>query len=96
MTKITPGRGVNNLVDARQREGVLRTSLIDICVVNTQPPLPIRVAHNYRIGQPRRVEHSSHQTCCFQLPNLLYDELLPLQSLLSDLLLDGPRVGADN
>ena len=70
--------GVNNLVDARQREGVLRTSLIDICVINTQSPLPIRLAHHYRIGQPRRVEHSSHQSCRFQLPDLLCDELLPL------------------
>ena len=93
---MTPCRGVDNLVDARQREGVLRTSLIDICVINTQPLLPIRLAHHYRIGQLRRVEHSSHQTRRFQLPDLLCDELLPLQSLLSDLLLDGPRVGADS
>ena len=38
------------------------------------------------------MEHSSHQACRFQLPDLLCDELLPFQSLLPDLLLDGPRM----
>ena len=94
--KITTSSGVYNLVDAWQSERILWTSFIDICVVNTQPPLPIRLAHHYGIGQPRRVEHSPHQTYRFQLPDLLRDELLPLQSLLSDLLLDGPRMGADS
>ena len=76
-------------VDAWQREGVLRTSLIDICVVNTQPPLPICLAHYHWIGQPRWMEHSSYQTRCFQFPDLLCDELLSFQSLLPDLLLNG-------
>ena len=90
------GRGVNNLVDARQREGVLSTRLIDICVVNTQPPLPVCLAHHHRIGQPRRMEYSSHQACRFQLPDLFCDELLPFQSLLPDLLLDGSRMRTNN
>ena len=40
------------------------------------------------------MEHSSDQVCRLQLPDLLDDELLSLQSLLSDLLLDGPCMRA--
>ena len=42
------------------------------------------------------MEYSSHQASRFQLPNLLCDELLPFQSLLPDLLLDGLRMRTDN
>src|SRR4051812_26895360 len=42
------------------------------------------------------MEHPSYQTRCFQFPDLLCDELLPFQSLLSDLLLDGPRMRTNN
>ena len=41
------------------------------------------------------MEYSLDQTCCLQLPDLLDDELLSFQSLLSDLLLDKPCMGAD-
>ena len=75
---------------------VIWIGLIDICVINTQPPLPICLAHYHRVGQPRWMEHSYYQTSCFQFLDLLYDELLSLQSLLSDLLLDGPRMRTDN
>ena len=42
------------------------------------------------------MEHSSDQACRLQLPDLLDDELLSLQSLLPDLLLDGSRMGTDS
>src|SRR3954464_13460505 len=42
------------------------------------------------------MEHSCYQTRYFQFPDLFYDELLPFQSLLSDLLLDGPRMRTDS
>ena len=42
------------------------------------------------------MEHSSYQTRCFQFPDLLCDELLSFQSLLSDLLVDGPRMRTDS
>ena len=42
------------------------------------------------------MEHSSYQTRCFQFPDLFSNEILSFQSLLSDLLLDGPRMRADN
>ena len=42
------------------------------------------------------MEHSFDQACRLQLPDLLDDELLSLQSLLSDLLLDGPRMGTNS
>ena len=62
----------------------------------TQPPFPICLTHYHSIGQPRGVEYSSDQARCLQLPDLFDDELLPLQSLLSDLMLDRPRMGIDN
>src|SRR3990170_8147312 len=42
------------------------------------------------------MEYPSHQPCRFQLPDLLCDEPLPLQSLLPDLLLDGSCMRTDN
>ena len=42
------------------------------------------------------MQHSSDQTSCFKFLNLLGNELLPLQSLLLDLLLDGPGMWADS
>src|SRR3989337_3171921 len=42
------------------------------------------------------MESSSPQSCRFQLPDLLCDELLPLQSLLPDLLLDGSFMRTDS
>ena len=42
------------------------------------------------------MEHSSYQTRCFQFPDLLCDELLSFQSLLSDLLRDGLRMRTDS
>src|SRR3954465_11384543 len=93
---VTSGRGVNNLVDTRQGKWVFGTSFIDIGKVDTKPPFPICLAHDYRIGQPRRMEHSSDEACCFQLLDLFYDEFLALHCLLSDFLLDGPRMRADS
>ena len=42
------------------------------------------------------MEHSSYQTRCLQFPDLFCDELLSFQSLLSDLLLDGPRMRTES
>ena len=94
--QVTPGSGVHDLVDAWQGEGILWTGFVDICIINAQPPFSIRLVHHDRIGQPRWMEHSSHQTRCFQFLDLLCDELLLFQSLLSDLLLDGPRMRTDS
>ena len=41
------------------------------------------------------MEYSSDQACCFQLLDLLCNELLAFYCLFSDSLLDGPRVRAD-
>ena len=41
------------------------------------------------------MEYSSDQACCFQLPDLLYNEFLTLYYLLPNSLLDGPRVRTD-
>src|SRR3954470_16924091 len=42
------------------------------------------------------MEHSSYQTRCLQFPDFFCDKLLSFQSLLSDLLLDGPRMRIDS
>ena len=52
--------------------------------------------HHHWIGQPRGVEYSSNLARRLQLPDFLDDELLSLQSLLPDLLLDGPCMRTDS
>ena len=42
------------------------------------------------------MEYSSDQTNCLKFLDLFGDKLLPLQSLLPDLLLDGPGMWADS
>ena len=78
------------------REMGFGTSFINISEVNTKPPFPVRLAHDYRIGQPRRMEHSSDKACCFQLLDFFCDEFLALHCLFPDFLLDGPRIRTDS
>src|SRR3990170_6959104 len=42
------------------------------------------------------MQYSSYQTSCLKFLDLFSNKLLPLQSLLSNLLLDGPGMRADN
>src|SRR3954471_247706 len=93
--QVTSGCGVDNLVNARQGKWVFGTSFVDIGEVDAKSPFPVRLAHDYRIGQPRRMEHSSDEACCFQLLDLFGDELLALHCLFPDSLLDGPRMRTD-
>ena len=74
---------------------VFGTSFIDIGKVDTKPPFPVCLTHDYRIGQPRRMEHSSDKACCFHLLNFFRDEFLALNCLFPNSLLDGPRMRTD-
>ena len=48
----TPSSGVNDSVDTRQSERVFRTVFVEVCVVNTHPPLIVVLLENqYRIRQ---------------------------------------------
>src|SRR3954467_15450830 len=93
--QVASGRGVNNLVDARQGKWIFRASSVDIGEIDAKPPLPVCFAHDDRIGQPRRREHASDEACRFQLLDLLRDKLLALHCLFPDLLLDDPRMRTD-
>src|SRR3954471_10724583 len=93
--QVTSGCGVDNLVNARQGKWVFGTSFVDIGEVDAKSPFPVRLAHDYRIGQPRGMEHSSDEACCFQLLDLFGDEFLALHCLFPDSLLDGPRTRTD-
>src|SRR3954466_7809194 len=83
------------MVNARQGKWVFGTSFVNIGKVDTKPPFPVCLAHDYRIGQPRRMEHSPDKACRFQLLDLFCDEFLALRCLLPDFLLDGPRMRTD-
>src|SRR3954466_16413489 len=83
------------MVNARQGKWIFGTSFVNISKVDAKPPFSVCLAHDYRIGQPRRMEHSSDEACCFQLLDFFCDEFLALPCCFPDLLLDGPRVRTD-
>ena len=57
--------------------------------------LPPSFRHDDGVGQPLRVLDLSDEPGVEELVHLEADELLPLDGLLVDLLLDGPKVGED-
>jgi hypothetical protein len=73
---------------------VLGTSLIQAGVVDAHPKLPIRLWDDDWVGQPHRVMDLFDEASIKQLPDLLTDEVLPLNGLPSRLLTDrfGVRV----
>jgi hypothetical protein len=47
--------GVNDLVDARKREGVFKVVMVEIGVVDTHSPFVGFLRYKHRIGEPNRV-----------------------------------------
>ena len=61
------GRRVNDLVDARQTERVLRAVLIEIGIINTHPPvLFILFENEYKICKPLGMHDLSNKTGSLQ------------------------------
>src|SRR3954470_20883150 len=78
------------------REMDLWDKFVNISKVDAKPPFPVCFVHDNRIGQPRRMEHTSDKACGFQLLDLFCDESLALHCLLPDFLLDVPRMRTDD
>ena len=76
--------------------GVLRASFVEICEIYAKPPFPISLPDYHWICQPHGVQHPSDQTSSFKLLNLFGNELLPLQGLLSNLMLDASGMWAES
>jgi hypothetical protein len=60
---------------------VLGTSLIEVGVVDAHPKLPVGLGNDDWIGQPYWVMDLFDEASVQQLPDLLTDEILPLNGL---------------
>jgi hypothetical protein len=60
--QVTAGRGVDDLINTRQPEGVLGVVLVEVGVVDAHPP-PVRVllADEDGVGEPLRMEDFSDE-----------------------------------
>ena len=55
---------VDDLVDARESEGILRAMLVEVCVIDAHPPLIVILFENeYWIRQPLRVVNLFDESC---------------------------------
>jgi hypothetical protein len=74
---------------------VFRTCLIETCVVDAHPKLPIGLRDDHRIGQPPRVVDLPYEASVEQLLDFFTDEVLLLNGLLMGPLLGWPGVGVN-
>jgi hypothetical protein len=83
------------LIYSWEGKRVFGTCLIETCVVDAQPKLPVSLRDDNRVGQPLRVVDLSYEASIEQPFDFFTDEVLPLNGLLPGLLLDWPSVGVD-
>jgi hypothetical protein len=83
------------LIYSWEGKRVFGTCLIKTCVVDAHPKLPVGLRDNNRVGQPLRVVNLSYEASIKQPFDFFVDEVLPLNGLLTGLLLDWPGVGVD-
>jgi hypothetical protein len=74
---------------------VFETCLIETCVVDAYPKLPIGLMDDHRIDQPPIVVDLPYEASVEQLLDFFTDEVLPLNGLLSWPLLDWSGVGVN-
>jgi hypothetical protein len=60
--KVAAGRGVHNLIDSGQAEGIFFACLVKICIINTHPPIFILFWYKNRIGEPICVVHFFYES----------------------------------
>jgi hypothetical protein len=75
--------------------GATCQKLVETCVVDAHPKLPVGLRDDHGIGQPPGVVDLSYEASVEQLFDLFTDEVLLLNGLLSGPLLDRPGVGLD-
>jgi hypothetical protein len=69
--------------------------LVETCVVDAHPKLPIGLWDDHSIGQPPRVVDLPYEAIVEQLFDLFTNEVLPLNRLLLGPLLDRSGIGVD-
>jgi hypothetical protein len=74
---------------------VFGTCLIQTCVVDAHPKLPIGLRDEHKIGQPPRVVNLPYEANVEQLLDFFTDEVLPLNGLVSGPLLDWSSIRVD-
>jgi hypothetical protein len=74
---------------------IFGTCLVETCVVDGHPKLPVGLRDDHRIGQPPGVVDLSYEAGIEQLFDLFTDEVLPLNGMLLGPLLDRSGVGVD-
>lgn len=65
-----PDCGVRQLINLRHREGVFRTCPIQICKIDTEPPISILIFHYHYVSQSFGKEHLSYGCKLIQLFHL--------------------------
>jgi hypothetical protein len=92
--QVTACRGVQDLVDARQRKRILWAALVEICEVDARPHSPVRLWNYNGVRLPHGVHHLSDHLGLLKLPHFLDDEIMLVLRLTMNLLLDGACLGA--
>jgi hypothetical protein len=83
------------LVNSWERKRIFGTCLVETCVVDAHPKLPVCLRDDHRIGQPPGVVDLPYEASVEQLFDLFMDEVLPLNRLLLGPLLDRSSIGVD-
>jgi hypothetical protein len=74
---------------------VFGTCLVETCVVDVHPKLPVGLREDHRVGQPPMVVDLLNEADIGQLLDFFTDEVLPLNGLLLGPLLDRSGIGVD-
>jgi hypothetical protein len=78
-----------------ERKRIFATCLVETCVVDAHPKLPVGLRDDHRIGQPPGVVDLPYEASVEQLLDFFTDEVLSLNGLLSGPLLDRSDIGVD-
>ena len=71
-----PGRCVDNLINAGQREAILRTCIVKIRVVYAYPPFASFLRNNHHVSKPFRVFYFSDKPSLQKVIYLGLDDLM--------------------
>ena len=74
--QLVAGSSVDQLINLREREAIFWASLVEVCIVDADPPLAASFLHHYHIGQPLGIAGLSDEPCLEELANLFVYSLL--------------------
>jgi hypothetical protein len=83
------------LIYSWEGKRVFGTCLVETCIVDAHPKLPVSLWDDHRIGQPPRVVDLLYEASVEQLLDFFMDKVLPLNRLLLGPLLDWSGIGVN-